>query len=86
VKLLQDRADQFTKENGRLPSGWPELISAGMLRRPPTDPKNNPYRLVEGRVEVAQPDQCPFSTRGLPPGHELADLPTEKGFAAAKQR
>jgi hypothetical protein len=86
VKLLRDRVDEFTKENGHLPSGWAELISAGMLRRVPVDPKNNPYRLVEGRVQVAQPDLFPFITRGLPPGHELGDLPTEKGFAVAKQK
>jgi hypothetical protein len=86
VKILQDRVDRFTKEKGYVPSGWPELISAGLLRRVPADPKNNPYRLVAGRVEVAQPELFPFITQGLPPGHELGDLPTEKGFAAAKQK
>lgn len=85
VKILQDRVDEFTKERGYLPSGWPELISAGMLRRVPLDPKENPYRLVAGRVQVAQPDLFPFITRGLPPGQELADLPTEKGFGGTKK-
>jgi len=85
VKILQDRVDEFTKEKGYAPSGWPELILVGMLRRVPADPKNNPYRLIDGRVQVAQPDQFPFITRGLPPGHALGDLPTEKGFPAAKQ-
>ncbi len=75
VKTLQDRVDQFTKVKGMQPSGWPELISAGMLRRVPVDPKNNPYRLLQGRVQVAQPDLFPFITRGLPPGGELRDLP-----------
>jgi hypothetical protein len=84
VKLLQERVDEFTKEKGRLPSGWSELISTGMLRRVPVDPKNNSYRLVGGRVEVAQPDLFPFITRGLPPGREPGDLPTEKGLATAK--
>lgn len=75
VKALQDRVDEFVRQNQRLPSGWPELISAGLLRRTPTDPKNNPYRLLGGRVQVTQPDLFPFITRGLPSGQEPADLP-----------
>jgi hypothetical protein len=85
VKALQDRVDQFTRQNGRLPSGWPELISAGFLRRVPADPMNNFYQLVGGRVQVAQPDLFPFITRGLPPGQEAGDLPGEKGFKLAKK-
>jgi tetratricopeptide (TPR) repeat protein len=84
VKILQDRVDAFTKQNGRLPSGWPELISAGLLRHLPTDPKNNPYQLMGGRVQVAQPDLFPFITRGLPPGREAGDIPGENGFKVVK--
>jgi hypothetical protein len=84
VKILQDRVDEYTKQNGRFPSGWPELISAGLLRGFPTDPKNHPYQLVSGRVQVAQPDLFPFITRGLPPGQEAADLPGESGFKGLK--
>lgn len=86
VKILQDRVDEFTKVNGHPPSGWAELISAGLLRRVPIDPKNNAYQLVSGRVQVAQPDLFPFITRGLPPGHELGDLPTENGFKIVKKQ
>jgi hypothetical protein len=57
-----------------------------MLRRAPVDPKNNAYRLVGGRVQVAQPDLFPFITHGLPPGQKPADLPSEKGFTVAKQQ
>jgi uncharacterized protein HemY len=85
VKMLQERVDQFGRQNGHAPSGWPELISAGWLRRVPVDPKNNPYQLVGGRVQVAQPDLFPFLTRGLPPGREAGDLPTENGFKAVKK-
>jgi hypothetical protein len=80
VKVLQDRVDGFTKQNGRLPAGWQELISSGILRRVPMDPKGNAYQLVSGRVQVAQPDLFPFITRGLPPGEESGDLPGAKGF------
>lgn len=84
VKTLQDRADQFTRELGRLPSGWQELISAGLLRRVPSDPKGDPYQLVGGRVQVAEPDLFPFITLGLPPGQEATDLPGAKGFKIKK--
>lgn len=86
VKLLQDAADRFTKEKGRPPVDWGELISAGLLQRTPIDPKGNAYRLRDGRVEVAQPDLFPFITRGLPPGTEPGDLPTEKGFKGITNR
>jgi hypothetical protein len=74
VKVLQGRVDEFTRQKGRLPSGWSELISAGLLRRLPTDPKNHPYQFIRGRVQVTQPDLFPFITRGLPPGQEPGDL------------
>jgi hypothetical protein len=85
VKILQDRVDEFTKEKGHPPTSWQELVSAGMLQGTPLDPKDNPYHLVDGRVQVAQPDLFPFITRGLPPGSELRDLPTEKGFRVLKK-
>jgi hypothetical protein len=85
VKILQDRVDEYTKASGHLPAGWAELISSGLLRRVPVDPKNNPYELVAGRVQVAQPELFPFITRGLPAGRELGDLPTEKGFKIVKE-
>jgi hypothetical protein len=85
VKALQDRVDQFTSQTGHLPSGWQELISAGLLRRVPLDPKNNAYLLAGGRVQVEHPDLFPFITKGLPPGQEAGDLPGDPGFAAAKK-
>ncbi len=85
VKILQGRVDEFARQNGRLPSGWQDLISKGLLRRVPVDPKNYPYQLVGGRVQVSQPDLFPFITRGLPPGRESSDLPGNIGFKAAKQ-
>lgn len=84
VKLLQERVDLFTKQTGRLPSGWQELIAAGLLRSTPVDPKNNRYQLVSGHVQVENPDLFPFITNGLPPGRELGDLPTEAGFKVTK--
>jgi hypothetical protein len=84
VKVLQDRVDEFTRQNGHLPWGWPELISSGLLRHVPLDPKNNPYQLMGGRVQVAQPDLFPFITRGLPPGRESDNLPSPSGIKAVQ--
>jgi hypothetical protein len=84
VKILQSRIDRFTSLNGRLPAGWAELVTAGLLRHPPADPKNNLYQLVNGRVQVAQPDLFPFITQGLPPEMEPGDLPTKNGFKVVK--
>lgn len=85
VKILQDRVDEFTRQNGRLPSGWPELISAGLLRGLPTDPRNHPYQLEAGRVQVAQPDLFPFITRGLPPGQAAGDITGVGGFKVVEK-
>ncbi len=84
VKLLQDRVDVFMQKSGHKPASWQELISAGLLRGAPKDPASKAYQLADGRVQVAQPDLFPFITRGLPPGEEAGDLPTEKGFKSVK--
>jgi hypothetical protein len=84
VKLLQEQVDGFAQQNARAPGSWEELISAGRLSRTPVDPKGKAYRLVSGRVQVADPDRFPFITRGLPPGQDAGDLPTEKGFKIVK--
>ena len=74
VKLLRDRVDEFTRTSGHKPGSWQELISAGLLRRAPADPAGHAYQLVDGRVQVAQPDLFPFITRGLPAGQQADDL------------
>jgi hypothetical protein len=84
VKLLQDRVDEFTRKSGHTAGDWQELISTGLLRRAPADLAGHAYRLVDGRVQVAEPELFPFITRGLPPGQEPRDLPSEKGFKPIK--
>jgi hypothetical protein len=86
VKALQERVDELTKRQGHAPSGWEELISVGLLRGVPIDPRGHPYRLVAGRVQLSDPDEFPFVTRGLPPGKELGDLPGEKGFKKLEKK
>jgi hypothetical protein len=84
VKVLEQRVDAFTQQEHRKPASWQELVAAGLLRGIPLDPKGNAYKLVDGRVEVAKPDDFPFITQGLPPGTLQMDLPTQKGFRAPK--
>lgn len=70
VTALQNVVDAYTQRTGTTPPSWGALISAGYLRGIPVDPRNDPYVLREGRVEVANPDDLPFITKGLPPGQE----------------
>jgi hypothetical protein len=84
VQILQQRADAYTEQHHKPAAGWPALIADGVVRGVPLDPKGNAYKLVQGRVQVADPDLFPFITRGLPAGEAPHDLPTEKGYKRAK--
>jgi len=85
VKLLQERADEYAARTGHPPANWQELITGRFLRATPRDPLGHPYQLTQGRVQVADVDAFPFITRGLPPGRQLGDLPTEGGFKVLKK-
>jgi hypothetical protein len=80
VSILQERVEIYARQHGSTPTGWQDLVAAGLLRRVPLDPDARPYQLQDGRVHVQDMEPFPFITRGLPPGHELGDLPGEKGF------
>jgi len=75
VKSLQAHVDEFASRVKRHPQGWHELIAAGLLRGVPSDPEGRPYKLADGRVEVAEPDRFPFITQGLPSGAQAMDVP-----------
>jgi tetratricopeptide (TPR) repeat protein len=70
VTILENAVADFRRRQGRDPQSWSELIAAGYGRVVPRDPTGAPYKLVEGRVEVADPDKLPFITKGLPKGME----------------
>ena len=84
VKRLQNAVNQFAEQTGHLPANWQQMISAGLLYGLPLDPRGDLYRLVDGRVQVAQPDYFPFITRGLPPGQQSGDLPGQPGYKVPK--
>ena len=71
VSILESAVTRFGERTGRLPSSMQELLAAEGLRGIPVDPDGNPYKLdSEGRVLVANPDDFPFITKGLPPGYK----------------
>jgi tetratricopeptide (TPR) repeat protein len=71
VDHLQAAVTHFGERTGRLPASMEELASAERFARIPVDPDGHPYKLTpEGRVEVRVPDDFPFATKGVPPGHK----------------
>ena len=59
-----------------LRSTMKELATAEHWPGIPMDPDNTPYQLtIDGRVEVANPDDFPFITKGTPPGYKPSGLP-----------
>jgi hypothetical protein len=75
VDTLQAIVDGYKTRNGHPPASWGDLIAAQQLRGIPRDPMGNHYALRDGRVEVQDPDDFPFITRGLPPGKEASVVP-----------
>ena len=71
VKRLEEAVTRFEQANGRPPSTMWELAGAERLRGLPIDPDGVPYELTpDGQVRVANPDNFPFITKGLPPGYQ----------------
>jgi len=69
VTRIQDAVTAYGRSTGNLPAGMHTLIAAGLLPRIPIDPDGQPYKLTRGRVELANPDDFPFVTKGLPLGY-----------------
>jgi len=71
VTNLQNAVTRFVQANGRVPTSLWEVVDAEHGRGLPLDPDGSPYELSpEGRVLVANPDDFPFITLGLPPGYK----------------
>lgn len=71
VTNLQIAVARFNRREARLPTSMWELASAEHLQGIPVDPDGNAYDLtIDGRVLVANPDDFPFISRGLPPGYK----------------
>ncbi len=71
VTNLQAAVTRFGERTGRLPTTMWELVTAEGLPGIPVDPVGNPYIMtVDGRIQVQNPDDFPFITKGLPPGYK----------------
>lgn len=71
VANLEKLTDDYRRGTGQFPSSFEDMIHAGMLRGMPVDPDRKPYKLMAGgRVEVRDPDNFPFITKGTPPGYK----------------
>jgi hypothetical protein len=71
VLKLEEVVRQVKERTGVQPQSFMDMVSAGYLRRIPTDPLGHPYKLrADGRVEVQDPDSLPFIRQGLPPGYQ----------------
>ena len=71
VLKLEELVRQVKERTGVQPRSFMDMVSAGYLRRIPTDPLGHPYKLrPDGRVEVQDPDSLPFISQGLPPGYQ----------------
>jgi tetratricopeptide (TPR) repeat protein len=83
VITLEKLVEAYRDKNGHLPTNLSDLIAAGVLSSLPVDPLGNRYKLMpDGRIEVRDPDDLPFITKGLPPEYVAPPpkfLPSDTG-------
>ena len=61
IMELERRVQFYRERTGSLPTGWPELIRAGLFRGIPLDPTGDPYKLLpNGKVEVTDANKYPY--------------------------
>jgi hypothetical protein len=78
ITRLEQLAGEFSKRTGRAPQSMIELVQAGLLRGIPVDPLGHLYKVVDGRIEVADQKALPFINKGLPPNVKPELLQLEK--------
>jgi hypothetical protein len=65
LEELGRRVQFFREKTGTLPSGWADLVRAGLIRGIPADPTGAPYKLMpDGTIQVRQPSDFPFLGEG----------------------
>jgi len=78
VTRLEQVVERYREQRGRLPVTMGDLERTGFIRGTPVDPKGHPYKLMpDGRIEVQDPQNIYFITKGLPPGAEPPQRPHE---------
>jgi tetratricopeptide (TPR) repeat protein len=72
VTTLENVVKAYRDRTGHLPAKMSDLVAAGLLKGTPVDPNGRPYRLApDGSIEVRDPDDFPFITKGIPLGYHL---------------
>jgi tetratricopeptide (TPR) repeat protein len=69
ITELEKIVARYREQTGMLPSSFRVLIGAGLLPGVPVDPDGKPYKLVDGRIELRNPEDFSFVEKGLPPGY-----------------
>jgi tetratricopeptide (TPR) repeat protein len=83
VTHLEQIVENYRSQMGRAPSSMGDLERAGLIHGTPVDPKGNAYKMMPGgRIEVQDPKNIYFITKGLPPGVEQPQPPRQKAPAA----
>jgi tetratricopeptide (TPR) repeat protein len=69
VTQLEGVVARYRQQTGRLPASMSDIERAGFIHGTPMDPDGHPYKLMpDGRIEVQDPKDLYFITKGLPPG------------------
>jgi len=70
ISSLETLISVYRQKTGHPPSSFTDLQEIGLLRALPLDPFGHAYKLTPGgRVELRDPDNFPFITKGTPPGY-----------------
>jgi len=70
VIALENAIARFRADKGRAPKDWNEMYAGGYIPGVITDPLGYPYKLEDGRVQLAFPEKVPFITKGLYEGQQ----------------
>ena len=75
AERLQERVDAYTKQVGRPPRDFQQMVAEGWMRAVPRDPGGKPFEILNGHVELANYKDFPFVTKALPSGYEPTVVP-----------
>jgi hypothetical protein len=81
VMIVEEAVSRYGQKTGKLPPSLNALLAEGFLPRIPVDPDGHPLKLLpDGRVEVQNPDNFPFISKGLPPDFKPTPSKLEKFY------
>jgi tetratricopeptide (TPR) repeat protein len=76
VTELETAVSHYRQKTGHSPESFSILETAGVLRAVPLDPLGHAYKLMpDGRIEVGDPDDLPFISKGIPSGYTPPEKP-----------